>query len=260
MAPRAAGWSAISVECSVCTPSVSRSSRSPRAGSNCQSGRSISGTLPAACKRCRNRPSSARCGLTMPSATSSSAGPIRSSSASTSALADLRDAAIAARRDDRREQDPLRLRCARQHRQRDQRPILPLRQQLRIGEGAGRDRPDHLALDRPLGSRRIPDLLADRDRLAERHQLAEVEVERMHRHAGHRDRFAGRRTALGQRDRQQRRRALRVVVEELVEVAHAVEEQGVRMLRLDPQVLLHHRRMAGEIRADLVSFEHPGSL
>ena len=35
----------------------------------------------------------------------------------------------------------------------------------------------------------------------------------------------------------------RVVVEQLVEVAHAVEQQHVRMLRLDAQVLLHHRRV-----------------
>jgi hypothetical protein len=34
-------------------------------------------------------------------------------------------------------------------------------------------------------------------------------------------------------------------VEKLVEVAHAVEKQHVRMLRLDPQVLLHHGRVRG---------------
>jgi hypothetical protein len=42
-----------------------------------------------------------------------------------------------------------------------------------------------------------------------------------------------------------RRGALRVVVEELVEVAHPVEQQLVRMLRLGAEVLLHHRRVTG---------------
>ena len=39
---------------------------------------------------------------------------------------------------------------------------------------------------------------------------------------------------------------LGVVVEQLVEIAHAVEQQHVRMLRLDAQVLLHHRRVGFE--------------
>jgi hypothetical protein len=36
------------------------------------------------------------------------------------------------------------------------------------------------------------------------------------------------------------RRALRVVVEELVEIHHPVKQQHVRMLRLDAEILLHH--------------------
>ena len=65
-------------------------------------------------------------------------------------------------------------------------------------------------------------------------------------HAGHRDRRAGRLAARGERDVEQPRGALGVVVEELVEVAHPVEDELVRMLRLDAQILLHHRR----VRAD----------
>ena len=42
------------------------------------------------------------------------------------------------------------------------------------------------------------------------------------------------------------RRALGVVVEQLVEIAHPVEQELVRMLRLDAQILLHHRRVRGE--------------
>ena len=44
----------------------------------------------------------------------------------------------------------------------------------------------------PLRGRRVADLLADRDRLAELHQLREVLLDRVVRHAGHRDRRARR--------------------------------------------------------------------
>jgi hypothetical protein len=56
----------------------------------------------------------------------------------------------------------------------------------------------------------------------------------------HRDRLAGGLAARGQRDVDELRGAARVVEEELVEIAHAVEQQGGRVLRLDAQVLLHH--------------------
>ena len=67
------------------------------------------------------------------------------------------------------------------------------------------------------------------------------------RHAGHRDRRARRLTARGQRDVEESRGALRIVVEQLVEVAHPVEHQLVRMVGLDAQVLLHHRRVLREV-------------
>src|SRR3546814_19950663 len=58
-------------------------------------------------------------------------------------------------------------------------------------------------------------------------------------HTGHRDRLAGRTAALGQGDVEQPRRFARVVVEQLVEVAHAEEHQHVRVLRLGGEELLH---------------------
>ena len=70
-----------------------------------------------------------------------------------------------------------------------------------------------------------------------------VVLYRVVRHAGHRDRFTRRGAALGQRNIQQLGSALGVVVKQLVEVAHAVEQQDFRMLGLEAQVLLHHRRM-----------------
>ena len=65
-------------------------------------------------------------------------------------------------------------------------------------------------------------------------------------HARHGDRLTRRGAARGEGDVEQARRPLRVVVEELVEVAHAVEQQHVGMLRLQAQVLLHHGRVTGD--------------
>ena len=60
----------------------------------------------------------------------------------------------------------------------------------------------------------------------EAHQLREILLDRVIGHAGHRNRRARRLSARGQRDVEQRRGALRVVEEELVEVAHAVEARA----------------------------------
>ena len=68
----------------------------------------------------------------------------------------------------------------------------------------------------------------------------EIALDAVERHAGHRDRLAGRLTARRQRDVEQPRGALRVVEEQLVEIAHAIEQQHVGVLRLQAQVLLHH--------------------
>ena len=125
--------------------------------------------------------------------------------------------------------------------------IALLGEQVALGQRPRRDDADDLALDRSLGRADLADLLADRDRLAEPDQLGEVGVDRVHRHAGHRDRLARARAARGQGDVEQAMRALRVIEEELVEVAHPVEEERVGMLGLDAQVLLHHRRVADRL-------------
>ena len=101
-----------------------------------------------------------------------------------------------------------------------------------------------LALDRSLGRGGIADLLADRHRLAELDQLREVLLDRVVRARpailiGSPADCA----ALRERDVEQARRLLGVVEEQLVEIAHAVEQEHVGMLRLDAQVLLHHRRV-----------------
>ena len=58
--------------------------------------------------------------------------------------------------------------------------------------------------------------------------------------AAHRDRLAGILAAFGQRDVEARRGDLRIVEEQLEEIAHAVEEQSIASLVLQAPVLDHH--------------------
>jgi hypothetical protein len=103
----------------------------------------------------------------------------------------------------------------------------------------------------PLAAPTSPDLLADRDRFAELDELGEVAFDRVHGHAAHRNRLAVARAARRKGDVEEARGLLRVVEEELVEVAHPVEEERLGMGGLDAQVLGHHRR-----RADRCGFLH----
>ena len=96
----------------------------------------------------------------------------------------------------------------------------------------------------PLRLGRILELLADRDAMAKRDQPVEVVVGALDRHAAHADVLAVVLAALGEHDAERAARDLRVVEEELVEVAHPVEQQAIRVGRLDLEVLRHHRRQA----------------
>ena len=119
-------------------------------------------------------------------------------------------------------------------------------QQLAVGYGAGRHHAHHLALDRPLARTDLAHLFGNGDRLAELHQLGQVGLNCMRRHARHHHRLARRLPARGERDVEQAVGAARVFEEQLVEVAHAVEQQRLRMQGLDAQVLRHHGRVGGE--------------
>jgi len=125
----------------------------------------------------------------------------------------------------------------------EQHLVAALFEQRFVGDRARRHDAHDLALDQSLRERRIADLLADRHRFAQAHQAREVLLDRVHRHAGHRDRLAGGLPALRQRDVEQARAAPRVVVEQLVEVPHAEEQQRIRHFRLRAQVLAHERRV-----------------
>jgi hypothetical protein len=131
------------------------------------------------------------------------------------------------------------------HRQQDGLGLV--RQQFAVRQGAGCHDAHHLALDRALAGGHIADLLADCHRLAVLDQACEVAFHRMEGNAGHHHRLAGRLAAAGQRDVQQVRGFFGVGEEQLVEVAHAVEHERVRVFRLDGQVLGHHGGVGAQI-------------
>ena len=119
-----------------------------------------------------------------------------------------------------------------------------------LGQGAGRDDAHHGTLDHRLGATflglgRVLDLFADRDLEALADQARQIGLVAVHRHAAHLDVFTQMLAALGQRDVERRRGLHRVVEEQLVEIAHPVEHQMVRMRGLDRQILAHHRRGVG---------------
>ena len=118
--------------------------------------------------------------------------------------------------------------------------VAAFTQQRLIGDGPRGDNPHHLPLDRPLAQGRIADLLADRHRFPQLYQLGQIAFDGVIGDPRHRDRRACRLTTLGQRDIQQLRGLARILVEQLVEVAHAIKQQDIRVLRLQSQILLHH--------------------
>ena len=85
----------------------------------------------------------------------------------------------------------------------------------------------------PPESGDLADLLANGHRLAALDEPREIALHGVERHARHHHRLAGRLAAPGQRDVEQPRGLFGVIVEQLVEVAHPVEEQSVRMVRFD---------------------------
>ena len=120
-------------------------------------------------------------------------------------------------------------------------------EQRLLGERARGDEAHHVAADHRLGPAllgfcRILDLLADRHPVPSRNQPLEVVVGGMHRHAAHGDVLAQMLAALGQRDAKRTRGDLGVLEEQLVEIAHAIEQEAVGVGRLDLQILGDHGR------------------
>jgi hypothetical protein len=67
----------------------------------------------------------------------------------------------------------------------------------------------------------------------------------MHRHAAHRNLLSHVLAAFRQRDTERTRGLDRILEKQLVEIAHAVEQERIRIVRLDLDELLHHRRGSG---------------
>ena len=120
--------------------------------------------------------------------------------------------------------------------------VLLALEQLGLAQGARRDDAGDLATHQPLGLPGVLHLIADRDLEAGTHQLAEVALERLVRHAAHRRFVLGAALARGERDLEDGRRLRRVLVEHLEEVAHAIEQDRVGVLRLHLEVVAQHRR------------------
>ena len=124
-------------------------------------------------------------------------------------------------------------------------------QQRLLGDRAGGDEAHHLAADRRLArSARLGvlHLLGHRDAEAAADQTGEIGLGGMLRHAAHRHRRAVVLAALGQRDIERGGGGFGVSEEQLVEVAHAKEHQGVRMRLLGGEPLRHRGRGAGSMR------------
>jgi len=134
-----------------------------------------------------------------------------------------------------------------------QQVVVALRVEQRIlGQGAGRHQPGDVAPHHALGPAllrlgRVLELLADGDAVAERNQAVEVLFRALDRHAAHRNVAAEMLAALGQHDVERAARDLGVGEEQLVEIAHPVEQEAIRIGLLDLDVLLHHRGDAPDI-------------
>src|SRR5205814_2927094 len=107
--------------------------------------------------------------------------------------------------------------------------------------GAGGQYPDDLPPDQAARGTGWFHLVTEGDLDAGPEQLPDVVLEGVIRNAGHRQALPFAELARGQGDAQERGRALGILAEGLVEVAQAEEHDRVRMLTLDPLVLLEDR-------------------
>jgi len=109
-----------------------------------------------------------------------------------------------------------------------------------VGERAGRHDADDVALDHALCGLGVLDLLADGHAIAGLQHLFEVAFHRVVRNARQRDGVVGL-AAAGQRQPQDLRADLRVLVKRLVEITHPEEQYAVRVLFLELLELPHGR-------------------
>jgi hypothetical protein len=114
-------------------------------------------------------------------------------------------------------------------------------EQLVLGDRAGGDDASHLALDQALGQGRVFHLVADGDAVSRMEQFSQVMLDRLDRHAGHRDRAV----ASGEGEAEDAGDEFGVFFKRLEEVAHAEQQDHPRVPGLGLPVLLHHRGHGG---------------
>ena len=118
-------------------------------------------------------------------------------------------------------------------------PVAARGQEVRRGQGAPRKDLGNLPVHKALA--RLAHLLGDGDLDPAVHELGQVGVDRVVRNPRQRHPLIPAHRARGQRDFADVRQHLGVLVERLVEVAHAEQQQRVRVLLLQFQVLGPHR-------------------
>ena len=116
-----------------------------------------------------------------------------------------------------------------------------------FGQGSGGYQADNLTLNYRLaaaffGFFGIFGLLADGNFIALTYQLGKVAFIGMKRHTAHRNVFTLNFAAFGQGNIQRFGCFERVIQKQLVKIAHPVEQQIVRILPLNLNILGHHRR------------------
>ena len=114
-----------------------------------------------------------------------------------------------------------------------------------VGEGAGRNDTHNLTIHRTFACSGVAGLFCNRDGLAGPDQLGEITLRGVIGHARHRDRLPGRFPSARKGDVQDARSGFSIVVEELIEITHAIKQQFARVRSLDREVLLHHRSVCG---------------
>jgi hypothetical protein len=108
-----------------------------------------------------------------------------------------------------------------------------------LGEGARGHDAGHVAVHEAFGLGGVLDLLADGDAVAGADEAFDVALGGVVREAGHGD-GVGAFVARGEGEAQVAGAGLGVVKEDLVEIAHAEEEDGVLVPLFEGQVLPHH--------------------
>ena len=119
-------------------------------------------------------------------------------------------------------------------------------QQFFFGQRTGRDKPHHITLDHGfrtalLGFRRILHLFADGNAITAQDEFLQIIIRRMDGDAAHGNIVTHMLAAFRQRDAESAGSLNRIVEEQFVKIAHAVEQQRTGIVRLDLDILLHHR-------------------